>query len=124
MGVFQIIEGKVKAILFGNNGSEDAKLRVDSEGALHVNTKPVAEQTPFFYENTLTPGVEVLVDFGGVKKDMWVTSSKDFNIRVNSPSAPLVQFAAGYWEWEGEYVSKIYISSAEASEVQVYAGGW
>jgi hypothetical protein len=122
--LFSLIEGKVKSILFGNDGTADRKIKTKTDGTLLIDERQQGPLGYALFDNTITGAqTNFLIDFNGVRKDIHLENDSPITVRLNSISSDPMVLSAGIWDWTDEYANKIYITTTVSTMIQLYANG-
>lgn len=123
MNILRIIEGKIKSILFGNDGNVDRKLRTKNDGTLTISNAPKQPYKYAIYDNIYEAEVDRLFDFNGMKRDVYLKITNPCYIKLNDISNESIHLDMGEWIFENEWIEKMYITNEVSTLIQIYASG-
>jgi len=126
--LFALIEGKVKSILFGNDGTTDKKIKTKTDGTLlvEIENEQVLVPKPYFSVEETVVSVENDKEYllGAVIRDIHIQTNKKISVKFNSTSSPSVVLPNGYFNFEKQFANKIYITTTLANtKIGIYANG-
>lgn len=93
------------------------------EGVVSVVIRRPRQPLGYDYFEQLVDGENVEFAFSALRKDVLLQTDKPIKVKLNDISNPTISLDAGIWEWTDEWVSKIYITTYEPTNIDIYAGG-
>lgn len=77
----------------------------------------------FVTDGPQVTAVDVLFDFGGLRKDIHIENDKPVTVKFDSASNTGMTIAAGSWDWTGEFAAKAFVTFTMTTNFRMFANG-